>query len=193
MNTHIIHKIHIIKIIIIIIVIALLFFYRYPFWLNLEHVDERAVSCPAYGKIMDIRQQENGDYYIAIFLSPFDIHYQFSPVDGEIIDKQYDATGKFELAYELNKSHENEKAIYTIRNRYGYGDIKVFQIAGTLARRITSICNVHDEIRRGDPMGLIHFGSRVDIIIPNGNIPFQLNNIKKGETVSPNTILGWYI
>jgi phosphatidylserine decarboxylase len=167
----------------------LLFFYRYPFWLNLQNVDERAVSSPAYGTIMDIRKEDNGDYYIAIFLSPLDIHYQFAPITGEIIDKKYDATGKFELAYELNKSHQNEKAIYTIRSKRG--DFKVFQIAGKLVRRISTFCQVGQQVNRGDPLGLIHFGSRVDIIIPNPKNDFQIG-VKNGDKVSPDTILGYY-
>ena len=49
--------------------------------------------------------EEDDNIFIAIFLSPFDIHYQFSPVSGTIQDIKYDRTGKFSLAYELNKSN----------------------------------------------------------------------------------------
>ena len=178
-----------IYLIVLIIIVSLLSFYRYPFWLDLQNIDERAVSSPAYGTIMDIRKQDNGDYYIAIFLSPLDIHYQFAPVRGEIIDKKYDATGKFELAYELNKSNQNEKAIYTIRSERG--DFKVFQIAGKLVRRISTFCQVGQQVNRGDTLGLIHFGSRVDVIIPNHKDDFQLS-VNKGDKVSPNTVLGYY-
>ena len=88
-------------------------FYRYPTEVIREgNVDK--VYSPAYGKIMSIKRRKDNTLYIAMFLSPLDIHYQFFPVSGKIKDIIYDATGKYELAYELNKSNENEKCIHPL-------------------------------------------------------------------------------
>lgn len=177
------------KKIILIILILLAFFYRYP----KETIREGSVDqvySPAYGKIMSIKRRDDNTLYIAIFLSPLDIHYQFFPVSGRVKDIKYDATGKFELAYELNKSNENEKCIHVINNKHG--DFIVYQIAGFLVRRITPYDKVGENYNSGDKMGLIHFGSRVDLIIPRADI-FQLN-VKEGDYMSGSkTMIGEYI
>jgi len=178
------------RIFVLIIICALLFFYRYPFFKShpLNEKNHKVFS-PAYGRIMDINKLENGDIYIAIFLSPLDIHYQFAPIDGLVSNIEYDANGKFELAYNLNKSRENEKVIYTIANNRG--TFKVYQIAGKLVRRITPFKKIGDKLKTGDTLGIIHFGSRVDIIIPNHNGDFQIN-VFMNQKLDKNTILGQY-
>ena len=94
-------------ILIFVILFLLAFFYRYPKETIREGNQDRVYS-PAYGKIMSIKRRDDNTLYIAIFLSPLDIHYQFFPVSGKVKDIKYDDNGKFELAYELNKSNENE-------------------------------------------------------------------------------------
>jgi phosphatidylserine decarboxylase len=89
-------------------------------------------------------------------------------------------TGKFELAYELNKSNENEKCIHVINNKHG--DFVVYQIAGFLVRRISYYDTLNKEYNSGEKLGLIHFGSRVDLIIPKADV-FKLN-VKEGDYVS---------
>jgi phosphatidylserine decarboxylase len=165
----------------------LIFFYRFP--------EERIASktnvvySPAYGKIMKITERPDNTTYVAIFLSPLDIHYQFFPVSGTVTKVDYDANGKFELAYELNKSNDNEKCIHVINN--SYGDFTVYQIAGFLVRRIRPYDAVGQTATSGKCMGLIHFGSRVDIIIPQRH-RFQLS-VKEGDTVNGlDTVLGFF-
>lgn len=176
-------------IIILCILIALAFFYRYPRE-NIRIGNEDQVYSPAYGRVMSIQKRDDNTIFIAIFLSPLDIHYQFSPVSGVVKSIEYDATGKFELAYELNKSSENEKCIHTIENKNG--EFKVYQIAGMLVRRITYYDSVGERLESGQKLSLIHFGSRVDIIIPRAD-KFVLR-VKKGDYVSgSNTILGEYV
>jgi phosphatidylserine decarboxylase len=172
------------------IISFLLFFYRYPFWLKqVININNNFVYSPAFGKIMTITKEKNGDVFIAIFLSPLDVHYQFSPIDGHITQLDYDANGKFELSYNLNKSKDNEKSIYTIES--SRGTFKVFQIAGKLVRRITTFKKPQDNVKTGDPLGLIHFGSRVDIIIPNSTDTFKIN-VQIGDRVNNQTVLGMY-
>ena len=89
----------------------------------------------------------------------------------------------------INKSNQNEKAIHTIINKHG--EFKIFQIAGTIVRRINYFNKPITKINTGELLGIIHFGSRVDIIMPNANT-FNLK-VKKGDRVSGmNTILGYY-
>lgn len=176
-----------IVVICIIIVCFLLFFYRFPHERIIS--ESQNVYSPAYGTIMKITERDDNTTYIAIFLSPLDIHYQFFPVSGEVKQIKYDANGKFELAYELNKSNENEKCIHVINNQYG--DFTVYQIAGFLVRRITPYDEVGQKAVSGKCMGLIHFGSRVDIIIPRRN-RFQLT-AKEGDIVNGlDTVLGYF-
>lgn len=164
-------------IIILILIIFILYFYRNPKQkISTNNFD--IVYSPAYGKIMDIKIDED-KLFIAIFLSPFDVHYQFAPISGEIVNLKYDSTGQFELAYDLNKSKNNEKSIYTIRNKRG--DFIIYQIAGNLVRRIETIGKLNQNINSGETLGLIHFGSRVDIIIPNAN-KFKIM-VNKGDYV----------
>jgi phosphatidylserine decarboxylase len=173
---------------IIIILLLLAFFYRYPKETIRVNNEDRVYS-PAYGKIMSIKLREDNTLYIAIFLSPLDIHYQFFPISGKVKNITYDHTGKFELAYELNKSNDNEKCIHVISNKHG--DFVVYQIAGFLVRRITYYDKIGNNYESGEKMGLIHFGSRVDIIIPNAD-KFKLQ-VKEGERVSGSeSLLGTY-
>lgn len=178
----------------IIIFLAIFFtiFYRCPNPV-IRKSNEDYVYSPGFGRIMKINHEQD-NIFIAIFLSPLDIHYQFSPISGIVKDLKYDATGKFELAYELNKSNQNEKAITTITNKHG--DFIVYQIAGFLVRRISTYCKIGQNIDCGEKIGLIHFGSRVDIIIPKKSKEqdkeFVLS-VKEGEYVNGfDTLLGYY-
>lgn len=167
------------------IILFLLYFYRHPKQkISINNFD--IVYSPAYGRIMDIKTEDN-KIFIAVFLSPFDVHYSFAPVSGQITEVKYDATGKFELAYDLNKSKQNEKLIYTITNKNG--EFKIYLIAGKLVRRIQPIGKLNQNINSGETIGLIHFGSRIDIIIPNAD-KFKLMVNKNDYVRGNNTILG---
>jgi phosphatidylserine decarboxylase len=174
----------------LVIILFLVFFYRYPLKIKVIQNNYNTVLAPAYGKIMKINNRyHDNTLYIAIFLSPLDIHYQFYPVSGTITDIKYDATGNFNLAYEYNKSNSNEKSIITINNPNG--NFIIYQIAGFIVRRITYFSKINKNIDSGQCLGLIHFGSRVDIIIPNAN-KFSLQ-VKEGQYVNgPNSILGTF-
>lgn len=176
-----------IVIIILLIIILLCFFYRHPTPIIRKYNEDRVYS-PAFGRIMKISKY-NDKLFISIFLTPLDVHYQFYPVSGVITNIKYDNTGNFKLAYELNKSNNNEKTITTIANKNG--DFIIYQIAGFLLRRISTFGKISKHIESGQTMGLIHFGSRVDVIIPNAN-EFDCK-VLEGDYVSGfNTLLGEY-
>lgn len=178
---------YIIFLILIFILLCISFFYRCPKPKIIKN-NFNTVYSPAYGRIIDISKKDN-KLFIAIFLSPLDIHYQFFPISGTIINREYDSSGKFNLAYDLNKSKYNEKHITTIRNYRG--DFIIYQIAGFMVRRIEIFNEKKDYINTGEKLGLIHFGSRVDIIIPDAD-NFNIN-VKKNEYVKGiYTIIGKY-
>ena len=98
---------------------------------------------------------------ISIFLSVFNVHVNRSPIAGVIRDVRYQR-GKFLNAMAANSAEENEQNIVTVE---GDGRTVVFkQIAGLIARRIVFNLKIGDAVTRGQRVGLIKFGSRVDIV-----------------------------
>ena len=120
-----------------------------------------AVS-PADGKVMSI-VAEDGGRRISIFLNVFDVHVNRSPISGIIVDAQY-RRGKFLVASREAASSENEQTIVTVRMKDG--TIVVFkQIAGLIARRLVLNKKAGDFVQAGDRIGLMKFGSRMDVIL----------------------------
>jgi phosphatidylserine decarboxylase len=99
---------------------------------------------------------------ISIFLNVFDVHVNRSPVSGVIRSVQYHK-GKFLNAMNAASAELNEQNVVTVE---GEGQVVVFkQIAGLLARRIVFDKKVGDRVERGERVGLIKFGSRVDVLL----------------------------
>jgi phosphatidylserine decarboxylase len=176
-------------IVIIIIIIIYIYINRSPTY-KLDEKNNNIIYSPAFGKIIGIN--EKGKYiYISIYLSIMDVHIQYIPINGEIIEQKYDITGKFELAYELDKSRYNEKMITIIKPKIEIPNIYVYQIAGKYVRKIeTYIKEYPKKVISKQKLGIIKLGSRVDIIIPKDKLILM---IKKGDRVEgPNTIIGKY-
>lgn len=102
---------------------------------------------------------------ISTFMSPFDVHVNRVPVSGKVIKTEY-CPGKFKIALGDIET-ENEKNLIVINSEYG--KIGVIQIAGFVARRIVQYVDIGDDVQIGDRIGMIRFGSRVDLIIPYEN------------------------
>jgi phosphatidylserine decarboxylase len=138
-----------------------------------------AVVSPGDGKVTEVsRVRANGAdrLRISIFLSVFDVHVNRSPIAGVIRDARYQR-GKFINAMSAESAAENEQNIVTVE---GEGHTVVFkQIAGLLARRIVFTKNVGDRVERGERVGLIKFGSRVDVLLDPSAIP----QVKVGDRV----------
>ncbi|MGO9126512.1 MAG: phosphatidylserine decarboxylase [Terriglobales bacterium] len=120
---------------------------------------------PADGKVTSISQTNlDGTPYLrlSIFLSVFDVHVNRSPIGGVIRRVNYQK-GKFLNAMNPASAEHNEQNVVTLE---GEGQTVVFkQIAGLLARRIVFTRNVGDHVQRGERVGLIKFGSRVDVLL----------------------------
>lgn len=131
-----------------------------------------AVS-PADGKVVAVVKEKTGQTRISIFLNIFDVHVNRSPIAGKVVDVQYQK-GEFLVASKEEASAQNEQSVITVED--GRGSRVIFkQIAGLIARRI--ICNVKpgDTVAVGDRIGLIKFGSRVDVLFgPEWDIDVQI-------------------
>jgi phosphatidylserine decarboxylase len=123
-----------------------------------------AVVSPGDGTVTDVSLVTAGGTplnRISIFLSVFDVHVNRSPIAGVIRDVRYQR-GKFLNAMGANSAEENEQNIVTVE---GEGRTVIFkQIAGLIARRIVFTRKVGDIVTRGERVGLIKFGSRVDVL-----------------------------
>src|SRR6202162_3545230 len=124
-----------------------------------------AIVSPADGKVTDVSSiPVNGVAHtrISIFLNVFDVHVNRSPVAGVIREVHYQK-GKFLNAMNPASADHNEQNAVTVE---GDGQTVVFkQIAGLLARRIVFTKKVGDPVQRGERVGLIKFGSRVDVLL----------------------------
>jgi phosphatidylserine decarboxylase len=124
-----------------------------------------ALVSPADGKVTDIAPiTSNGAsrLRISIFLNVFDVHVNRSPIAGIIREAQYQK-GKFVNAMNAASAEQNEQNVVTVE---GDGQTVVFkQIAGLLARRIVFNKKIGDHVERGERIGLIKFGSRVDVLL----------------------------
>ena len=148
-------------------------------WLRFPFV----LVSPAYGRIEHIEKTPSTTT-ISIFLTLFDNHDQFFPCDGYVKKQVYDPTGVFRLVLKGRKSDNNEKAIHVILNHLN-DDITVHQIAGFFYRRITYEPKQNHFCRRGEYLGNIHMGRRVDITFPSFYHLYPIKvgmNVRGGET-----------
>jgi phosphatidylserine decarboxylase len=126
--------------------------------------DARAVVSPGDGKVTDVSPLTIGNQRltrISIFLNVFDVHVNRSPIAGMIREVRYQR-GRFLDARSPACAEQNEQNVVTVQ---GDGQTVVFkQIAGLLARRIVFYPKVGDRVERGQRVGLIKFGSRVDVL-----------------------------
>lgn len=136
---------------------------------KVEISDTYMVS-PADGTVIDIRDRK-----ICIFMFFQNVHVNRAPISGKIKEITY-KKGGYLPAYRKD-SERNERNEFIIHSKYG--DVSVTQIAGTVARRIVSYSNVNDIIEQGQRIGMIRFGSRVDVTIPHN---FDIM-VRKGERV----------
>jgi phosphatidylserine decarboxylase len=147
-----------------------------------------AVVSPGDGKVTDVSTVMLGNekqLRLSIFLNVFNVHVNRSPITGVIRDVHYQR-GKYLNAMNVVSAEQNEQNIVTVE---GDGQKVVFkQIAGLLARRIVFYPKIGDSLERGQRLGLIKFGSRVDVLMDASARP----NVKVGDHVKGgSTILAY--
>jgi phosphatidylserine decarboxylase len=154
----------------IILFIFLLFFFRLPSR-DMEP-DLGLIYAPADGKVVVIEETEEKEYFkdmriqVSIFMSPFNMHSNRYPVSGHIKYVAYHAGQKM-AAWHPKSSELNERSTIVIETISGV-EILVRQVAGAVARRIVTYSKENQDVKQGDELGFIKFGSRVDIFLPIG-------------------------
>ncbi len=142
------------------------------FFRNPERLGERGpnvVIAPADGRVVLITSIEEPTYVrgpttrVSIFMNVFDVHVNRYPIDG-VVQTVTHTPGKFLNAMAVASSDENEQASVGILS--GAHRVLVRQIAGLIARRIITDSAKGDVAKQGERMGLIRFGSRVDVFLP---------------------------
>ena len=149
--------------------------------------DKDIIISPADGKVVKISEVDDPEVgesakSVSIFLNVFDVHVNRVPVDG-IVESKERKSGKFLAAFDHDASDLNEQVITIFKN--DSGKIKVKQIAGLIARRILCYANTDSEMKKGDRLGFIRFGSRTDLLMPkNYNIQVKIGQrVTGGETI----------
>ena len=174
----------------ILITVWVYYFFRDPerFPIN----DDTYLVSPADGLITDISERsgpeelrlENTTYTkVSIFMNVFNCHVNRIPTSGKI-DEIYYKPGKFLNASLDKASDENERNYYKIKSKQNSEEIIIVQIAGLIARRIVCEVEQGQELKQGDRIGMIRFGSRVDIYFKNKKVLAKLGqNVIAGESI----------
>ncbi len=158
-----------------------LYFFRDP---QRPPLNDKGLLSPADGKIVQIIEVEDDEMgkakQISIFLSVFNVHSQRVPETGKVIWKKYHP-GKFLAAFNHKASLDNEQTEVLFETKAGER-YKIKQIAGLIARRILNYMEADNTVERGDRLGFIRFGSRVDIIVPEDfQIAVSLGDVVRGN------------
>jgi len=141
----------------------------------------KLVVSPADGKIIKVvaaGSGQEGGFQVSIFLNVFDVHVNRAPIDGELEKLEY-RRGRFKVAFDEEAPRVNEQNILTIRGPDA--SLVMKQIAGLVARRVVCWKLVGQKMQRGEVIGLIRFGSRVDLLLPeNANVIVRVGERVKG-------------
>ena len=136
----------------------------------LEVDDPNFLIAPADGRIVVVEPTMENEYFhekrlqVSIFMSPFNVHANWYPVDGTI-KKVGHQNGKFLKAWLPKASTDNERSMVVIETPEGT-EVMARQIAGAMARRIVTYAEPGEECYIDEHMGFIKFGSRVDVYLP---------------------------
>ena len=176
--------------ILLVITIWVYYFFRDPERISIN--DDKFLVSPADGVISGISEifgpaelglEKKSYIRVSIFMNVFNCHVNRTPISGTVKDISY-KPGKFLNASLDKASEENERNYYKISTKSGGDDIIIVQIAGLIARRI--VCEVKKEqlLNQGDRIGMIRFGSRVDIYFNNRKVLVKLGqNVVAGESL----------
>jgi phosphatidylserine decarboxylase len=136
---------------------------------DVEKPDPDDVLSPADGVVMVAGEPQEGvapegDWQqVSVFLSVVDVHVNRSPYRGEVVESSY-RKGSFLAAYRAESAHRNERSELWLRD--GERTVVFRQIVGVLARRIVTRTGVGQQLATGERMGLMKFGSRMDVFVP---------------------------
>lgn len=169
-------------------VLVLLALFVFSFFRDPERVipsEPGAVVSPGDGRVVVVTDEENAGRQgkrVSIFLAVWNVHVNRAPAAGTITKMEY-RPGKFLAAMRERASVENEKNVFTLSTEAG--EMVFRQIAGLIARRVVSWKKAGDQVARGERIGLVRFGSRVDVWVPKeAEILVKVGeNVKGGASV----------
>ena len=143
-------------------------------------IPEKGIVSPADG-VVSIVDEKDGRKRVAVFMNVHNVHVNRAPISGKILSVKH-VSGGYLPAY--RKDSERNERMY-IEMETDIGRVTVVQIAGVLVRRIVTYVKEGDEVEKGQRIGMIRFGSRVDTIMPAGVkvIVNEGDGVKAGETV----------
>jgi phosphatidylserine decarboxylase len=141
------------------------------------------IACPADGTVLSVQTENNpNEMVIRIFLSIFNVHLQRSPLDGQVQFVQY-TKGNFNIAYKPEALTNERNSIRILGKDGRYAEVE--QIAGAIARRIACYVQAELDVKIGQKIGMIYFGSHVALRLPVGTRIFVKpgDKVYAGETV----------
>lgn len=142
-----------------------IYFFRDP-----ERPTADGLVAPVHGRILGVDEEE-GYVRVSTFMSPFDVHVVRAPLTGRVISMERSGSGYLKA--------DHPEAGHNVQIELDFeGDpdpFKVVMVTGWFARRIVPYISVGDEVTRGSRIGLIRFGSRVDVIVPKGRYRFSVS------------------
>src|SRR5712692_12059194 len=150
-------------------VLVFLALFVFSFFRDPERViptEAGAVVSPGDGRVVVVTEEENAGkpgMRVSVFLALWNVHVNRSPAAGTITKMEY-RPGKFLAAMRERASVENEQNVFTLST--DAGEIVFKQIAGLIARRVVSWKRAGEKVARGERIGLVRFGSRVDLWVP---------------------------
>ena len=153
----------------LVVLVLTIRFFRIPIWRKTTLLDDAVIS-PADGVVAANEVTLEDEYFheqrrqISIFMSIYDVHINVFPFDGEVTYYKYHP-GKFLVAFNPKSSSDNEHNTIVLKDTKGR-EILVRQIAGFVARRIICDLQAGDKAMVGEELGMIRFGSRVDVFLP---------------------------
>ena len=174
----------------LVLTVWMYYFFRDPERTSIN--DDNYLVSPADGLVVQVEEMQGPKELnleskkftkVGIFMNVFDCHVNRTPCDGKISEIIY-KPGKFLNASLDKASEDNERNYYKITNSKGQ-DIIVVQIAGLIARRIVCEVSKDQDLKQGDRIGMIRFGSRVDVYFENYTSLVKLNQ----KTVAGETLL----
>ena len=144
--------------------------------------DDGAIVAAADGRIVLVEALPDDRTQIDTFLSVWDVHVNRAPLGGRVVSSEY-KPGKFFAAMTPEAGKHNERQDIAIETPLG--PVRFAQIAGILARRVVCCVGPGDELKIGDRIGLIRFGSRMEVIVPPGITPTVTvgQRVRAGETI----------
>jgi phosphatidylserine decarboxylase len=143
---------------------------------------DNLILAPADGVVVEAGEEGEGEKKISIFMRLHDVHINRSPVTGKIKRVEH-KKGRFHPAFRPEAGSENEQNRITLISKGRRFELT--QIAGIIARRIVFSKNVDDEVKAGERIGMIEFGSRVELILPKESSLLSRvgEKVKGGETI----------